>query len=131
MTGAPHSRQCLMSERCMAASVRVKPVQAGRARKKGPVRGPGYGASAGSGFLAVFLDQRLGRVEQLLAVEAALVQILYPFLLDQLRLAREGLRLLATDDVDFVAPLGGGLATGDIAFLLDATQPGRGLHAGV
>jgi hypothetical protein len=75
--------------------------------------------------------RRARGVQELAAVEAALVHVLDPLDLDLARAAAEFLRLVRADGEDGVAAIGGSLAPGDVAALLDLAEPGRGGHAGV
>src|SRR3569833_2063807 len=115
-TSAPQLRQCLMGVRNGTGTREVCQ----------PLR-----ATTRLGRLRVLLDQRLRRVEQLAAVEAALVHVLDPFDLDLARAAAELLRFRGADGEDRVAVIDRGLAARGVTGLLHLAEPARRGHAGV
>jgi hypothetical protein len=82
-------------------------------------------AQAPCSSLAVFGDQRLGAVQQGLAVEAAFVHVRHPFVVDGCRTLDELLRLGHAEGVDGVLAVHRRLAPRHVVALLHLAQPGE------
>ena len=76
-----------------------------------------------SSTLAVLGDQRLGRFEQRTALEATLVHIGHPFIVDAARQLDELLRLGGREGVERIAPVHRRFAANGIIALLRLAQP--------
>ncbi len=84
---------------------------------------------ADSSAATVLADQRLGAVEQRLALEAALVHVGRPLVVDRRRDLDALLALRCGELVDLVAAIDRRLAADRVVALLPVAEPGRGREA--